>query len=144
MAVINQQSGRIQTSLSEINVTPMVDVMLVLLVIFMVTAPILHMGFQVQLPKTKTAAFESPPPQSVIITVTKDGDIYWGSNTREAVNINFLEQLLKEKLANSENRKVYVRGDGDAQYRVIAYVLALCKRAGANVNLVTDPIDNKK
>lgn len=144
MAIINHQSGRIQSSLSEINVTPMVDVMLVLLVIFMVTAPILHMGFQVQLPKTKTASFESPPPDAAVITVTKDGDIYWGTETKESINANLLEPLLKQRLSNSLDKKVFVRGDGEAHYRVIAYVLALCKRAGANVNLVTDPVEKEK
>lgn len=122
--------------------TPMVDVMLVLLVIFMVTAPILHMGFQVQLPRTKTAAFESPSSESMILTVSKEGEIYLGTNTRSAVNVNDLETLLKESLTHSTNKKIYIRGDGDAQYRVIAYVLALCRRAGANVNLVTEPVES--
>ncbi len=144
MAFTNNQ-GRTQTSLSEINVTPMVDVMLVLLVIFMVTAPILQTGIEVSLPKTRETRTENQTPKAIVISIDKDGNIYL-STQREAtpVNINDLPGLISEKLGQSGERKVYVRGDGETPYRIIAYVLDLAKQAGAEVNLVTEPTVKKK
>jgi biopolymer transport protein ExbD/biopolymer transport protein TolR len=139
MAYTNR-NGRTQTALAEINVTPLVDVMLVLLVIFMVTAPILQTGIQVNLPRTREAQSNEATPQALIVTVDKEGAIYLsGKNERQAVNINDLPQLLNERLAKSKDRRVYLRGDGDTPYRVIAYVLDQAKRAQANVSLVTEP-----
>jgi biopolymer transport protein TolR len=139
MAFTNRQ-GRTQTALAEINVTPLVDVMLVLLVIFMVTAPILQTGIQVNLPKTREARADEATPQAVIITVDKEGMIYLsGPAEREAINVNDLPAKLNERLAKSAERRVYLRGDGDTPYRVIAYVLDQARRAQANVSLVTEP-----
>src|SRR5213593_1379712 len=70
------QRGRTQTSLSEINVTPLVDVMLVLLVIFMVTAPILQTGIEVNLPKTQEVRAEQPKPKAVVVSIDRDGNLY--------------------------------------------------------------------
>lgn len=132
--------GRTQTALAEINVTPLVDVMLVLLVIFMVTAPILQTGIQVNLPKTREARADEATPQALIITVDKEGSIYLsGQNEREAINVNDLPKLLEQRLGKSAERRVYLRGDGDTPYRVITFVLDQAKRAGANVSLVTEP-----
>lgn len=140
MAFINNR-GRTQTSLSEINVTPLVDVMLVLLVIFMVTAPILQTGIQVNLPKTGTSTkAENPKNDSVIVSIDNEGSVYLGSD-KKALNIREgeLQKQLQQKLANSKEKKVYVRGDGETPYRVIAFVLAECKKAGAQVSLITEP-----
>jgi biopolymer transport protein ExbD/biopolymer transport protein TolR len=134
------RKGRTQTALAEINVTPLVDVMLVLLVIFMITAPILQTGIQVNLPKTREAQANEATPDSLIISVDKEGAIYLsGRNERQAINVNDLSQLLNERLAKSKDRRVYLRGDGDTPYRVIAYVLDQAKRAQASVSLVTEP-----
>jgi biopolymer transport protein ExbD/biopolymer transport protein TolR len=139
MAFTNQR-GRTEVSLSEINVTPLVDVMLVLLVIFMVTAPILQTGIDVNLPKTKETKVEQPKPRSVVISIDKDGNTYLSTQSEaKQVNVNDLPKLLVEKLGQSGERKVYVRGDGDTPYRIIAYVLDLAKQAGADVSLVTEP-----
>jgi len=139
MAFTNQK-GRTQTALAEINVTPLVDVMLVLLVIFMVTAPILQTGIQVNLPKTREARSDEATPEAIILSVDKEGSIYLsGKNERQAINVNDLQKLLEERLAKSKDRRVYLRGDGDTPYRVIAYVLDRAKRAQANVSLVTEP-----
>jgi biopolymer transport protein ExbD/biopolymer transport protein TolR len=135
------RNGRTQTALAEINVTPLVDVMLVLLVIFMVTAPILQTGIQVNLPKTREAQSNEATPEAVILTVDKEGAIYFsGRNERQAINVNDLPQVLSERLAKSKDRKVYLRGDGETPYRVIAYVLDQAKRAQASVSLVTEPM----
>lgn len=136
----NTRNGRTQTALAEINVTPLVDVMLVLLVIFMITAPILQTGIQVNLPRTREAQAREATPQALIISVDKEGAIYLsGRNERQAININDLPALLNERLAQSKDRRVYLRGDGDTPYRVIAYVLDQAKRAQAQVSLVTEP-----
>ncbi|MFM8392839.1 MAG: biopolymer transporter ExbD, partial [Acidobacteriota bacterium] len=83
------RSGRTQTALAEINVTPLVDVMLVLLVIFMVTAPILQTGIQVNLPKTREAESSEATPRAIILTVDREGQIYLsGPNERQPVNVN--------------------------------------------------------
>ncbi len=139
MAFTNR-NGRTQTALSEINVTPLVDVMLVLLVIFMVTAPILQTGIQVNLPKTREARQDEATPQAIIISVDKEGSVYLsGKNERQAVNINDLPKVLEERLGTSKDRRVYLRGDGETPYRVIAYVLDQAKKVQANVSLVTEP-----
>ena len=144
MAFTNQQ-GRTQTSLSEINVTPLVDVMLVLLVIFMVTAPILQTGIDVNLPKTRESRAEQPKPKAVVVSIDKDGSVYLSTQSEaKPVNVADLPALLQEKLGQSGDRKVYVRGDGDTPYRIIAYVLDVAKQAGAEVSLVTEPTLKKQ
>jgi biopolymer transport protein ExbD/biopolymer transport protein TolR len=140
----NTRSGRTRTALAEINVTPLVDVMLVLLVIFMITAPILQTGIQVNLPKTREAQAKEATPDALILSVDKEGSIYLSGKTeRQAINVNDLTKLLNERLAQSKDRRVYLRGDGDTPYRVIAYVLDQAKRAQANVSLVTEPTAKK-
>jgi biopolymer transport protein TolR len=140
MAFTNQR-GRTQTSLAEINVTPLVDVMLVLLVIFMVTAPILQTGIQVNLPKTtESTKAENPKPQSIIISIDKDGSVYWGTE-KQPINVRNGEftRRLQQTLPKAPDKKIYVRGDGETPYRVIAYVLGEAKKGGAQVSLVTEP-----
>src|SRR5215211_7184620 len=145
MAFSNQR-GRTQTSLAEINVTPLVDVMLVLLVIFMVTAPILQTGIEVNLPKTREARAETVKSNSVLINISKEGNIELKtqSETRRNVNVNDLQALLSDKLSQAGERRVYVRGDEETPYRIIAFVLDVAKQAGADVSLVTQPIQTKK
>lgn len=136
--------GRTQTALAEINVTPLVDVMLVLLIIFMVTAPILQTGIQVTLPKTRKARPREVTQRALILSVDREGQIYLsGPGERQPVNINDLPRLLGERLAKVEDRRVYLRGDGETPYRIIAYVLDQAKQANANVSLVTEPTEKK-
>jgi biopolymer transport protein TolR len=144
MAFNNGRSGRTQTALAEINVTPLVDVMLVLLVIFMITAPILQTGIQVELPQTRQAKANEATPQALIISIDKQGSVYLsGNNERQPININDLPKLLNERLAQSKDRRVYLRGDGETPYRNVAYVLDQAKRAQAQVSLVTEPTAKK-
>jgi biopolymer transport protein ExbD/biopolymer transport protein TolR len=140
MAFIDH-NNRVQSSLSEINVTPLVDVMLVLLVIFMITAPMLQTGIQVNLPKTKSAESTTLGANAVLITIDKNGNVYIGTGraaTHSPINVNDLPRLLNEQLAAHEDKRVYLRGDGDTPYRIIAFVLGVCKQSGANVSLITD------
>jgi biopolymer transport protein TolR len=140
MAFANR-NGRTETALAEINVTPLVDVMLVLLVIFMITTPILQAGIDVNLPKTREARPQEALARSVIITVDKEGSVYFsGQNENQPININDLPATLEKRLAGSKDRRVYLRGDGETPYRVIAYVLDQAKKVQANVSLVTEPM----
>lgn len=135
------RNGRTQTALAEINVTPLVDVMLVLLVIFMVTAPILQTGIQVNLPKTREAESNEATPSAIILSVDREGQIYLsGPQERQPVNVNELPQVLEKRLVGVSDRRIYLRGDGDTPYRVIAYVLDKAREAKASVSLVTEPI----
>jgi biopolymer transport protein ExbD/biopolymer transport protein TolR len=141
----NGRNGRTQTALAEINVTPLVDVMLVLLVIFMITAPILQTGIQVNLPKTRQAKTNEATPEALILSVDKEGSVYLsGKNERQAINVADLSKLLNERLGQSKERRVYLRGDGETPYRVIAYVLDQAKRAEAQVSLVTEQAPTPK
>jgi biopolymer transport protein ExbD/biopolymer transport protein TolR len=138
---LRSPEGRITTSLAEINVTPLVDVVLVLLVIFMVTAPILQTGIQVSLPKTQKVTSGRPSSEAIVITIDKDSNVYLGSGrmaSTKPIRALDLPKLLEARLARSTDRKVYVRGDGEVPYRTIAYILSLCKKSGATVSLVTD------
>jgi biopolymer transport protein ExbD/biopolymer transport protein TolR len=135
----SNRNGRTETALAEINVTPLVDVMLVLLVIFMITTPILQAGIDVNLPKTRDARPEETVARSVIITIDKEGSVYFQSDN-QPVNINDLPAMLEKRLAGSKDRRVFLRGDGETPYRVIAYVLDQAKKVQANVSLVTEPM----
>lgn len=137
--------GRTQSSLSEINVTPLVDVMLVLLVIFMVTAPILQTGIDVNLPKTRETRPEQPKPEAVVVSIDRDGNIYLSTKTEaKPINVNDLAESLAAEIKMLKEPRVYVRGDGDTPYRIIAYVLDMAKQAGAQVSLVTEPTPSRR
>ena len=139
------RSGRTQTALAEINVTPLVDVMLVLLVIFMITAPILQTGIQVNLPETREAKPKEVTPEALIISVDREGSIYLsGKDEQKPINVNDLSKLLNERLGQTKDRRVYLRGDGETPYRRIAWVLDQAKSANAQVSLVTEPAPKKK
>jgi biopolymer transport protein TolR len=141
----NGRRGRTQTALAEINVTPLVDVMLVLLVIFMITAPILQTGIQVNLPKTREGRPDEATPQALIISVDKEGSVYLsGKNERQPIKVDDLSKLLNERLGQLKERRVYLRGDGDTPYRIVAYVLDQAKRAQAQVSLVTEQPQKQK
>lgn len=133
-------SGRTQTSLSEINVTPLVDVVLVLLIIFMVTAPVLQSGIEVSVPKTKTV--KEIAEERVVVSITSKQDIYVGN---EVVNINNIGQKLREKIRDPEGQAIYVRADENVPFGLFATVMDAVKASGiTNVSIVTQPLDQKK
>jgi biopolymer transport protein TolR len=131
--------GSTQTSLSEINITPLVDVVLVLLVIFMLTAPILQSGIEVNLPKTRTVrAIRS---EKVVITIDKRQTLYVGNNP---VNIHLLGATIEQKLGGSTNTPVYIRADQAVPFGVFAEVMDVLKQANVtNVSIVTQPLHTK-
>ena len=121
--------------MAEINVTPMVDVMLVLLVIFMVTAPLLTVGVPVQLPKTKAAAMTNPD-EPLVVSVKKDGAIFLQET---AIELDQLGPRLAAITANKPDTTIYVRADQETNYGMFAQVLAELQASGFNkVGLVTD------
>ena len=126
--------------LAEINVTPMVDVMLVLLVIFMVTAPLLTVGVPLDLPKTRAATIAEPKPP-VILSLNREGEVFIAN---ERIELGDLDQRLAELAAEDPSRIVYVRGDQTIRYAQLMDALGRVNRAGfAKVSLVAEAIGLK-
>jgi biopolymer transport protein ExbD len=126
--------------LAEINVTPMVDVMLVLLVIFMVTAPLLTVGVPLDLPKTKAATISDPKPP-VILSLNRAGEVFIGD---ERVDLGDLSERLSGLAAEDPTRIVYVRGDQTISYAQLMEALGTVNRAGfAKVSLVAEASGSK-
>ncbi|MGE3142038.1 MAG: protein TolR [Hyphomonadaceae bacterium] len=125
--------------LSEINVTPFVDVMLVLLIVFMVTAPLLTVGVPVELPRTNAKQLP-PETQPLTVTVQQDGSIYL-QDTRVARGdiLNQLRAISRE----GYDRRIFIRADSNVSYGHVADVMAILSAAGfRNLGLVTDPTRN--
>lgn len=134
MAFTNPQ-GRTSTSLSEINVTPLVDVMLVLLVIFMVTAPMLQTGIDVQLPETRAAKAEDPR-SNIVISISREGILSYGS---EPINLSNLGDRLQNDVKSSKD-SIYLRADKDVKWNSIVTVIDSIRGAGfSEIKLVTKP-----
>jgi biopolymer transport protein TolR len=126
--------------LAEINVTPMVDVMLVLLVIFMVTAPLLTVGVPLDLPKTSAAAITDPKPP-VILSLNRMGEMFIGNDRIEPGD---LPGKLSGLAAEDPTRIVYVRGDQTISYAQLMEALGIVNRAGfAKVSLVAEAVGPK-
>jgi len=135
-----RRRGRIRP-MSEINVTPFVDVMLVLLIVFMVTAPLLTVGVPVDLPKTKAQAL-SQDREPLSVTVRKDGRIYL-QNTLVAEDD--LVPRLQAIAANGYDQRIFVRGDTTVDYGRVMEVMALISAAGfTHIGLVTDVAKPRK
>jgi biopolymer transport protein TolR len=131
--------GTTQTSLSDINVTPFVDVMLVLLIIFMVTAPLLESGIEVDLPKTRTVKVLSE--ERVVVTIDKRQTIYVGN---DPVNIHKLGDIVRQHLKDSDKSPVYIRCDQAVSFGAFAQVVDALKQSNlTNINIVTEPLNTK-
>jgi len=122
--------------LSEINVTPLVDVMLVLLIIFMISAPLLSVAVPVELPKTEANAVDSSN-EPVVVTIGQDGEIFVGE-TPVAWD-DLLQRVTEAGGADARENAISVRGDGRAPYQAVARVMARLSTAGfTKLNLITD------
>ncbi len=131
-------SASVPTTLSEINVTPLVDVMLVLLIIFMISAPLMQQGIQVDLPKA-TAGSMNESPQQLILSIKKDRQIYLGENLLKSGTLYLKLQAI---VAAKPQIEVVIEGDQNVEYGFIARVMAEVKRAGIRrVGLATGPGD---
>jgi biopolymer transport protein TolR len=127
-------SNRLTSNLSEINVTPLVDVMLVLLIIFMVTAPMMQSGIEVNLPSAETRA--NPSSGGLILTVTKDRYIYMEN---QITNLFLLESRIKSYFLGKDKKIVFLKGDKDVPYGFMIDLMDILKKAGIEtVGLIVD------
>ncbi|HTX41041.1 MAG TPA: biopolymer transporter ExbD [Acidobacteriaceae bacterium] len=132
------RGGHTQTALAEINITPLVDVVLVLLVIFMLTAPVLQSGIQVNVPKTRTV--REITQQRNVVTVDKDQQVFLND---KPVNLNDLPNLLRAQNTDTVHEVIYLRADEKVPFGVFAEVMDAVKQAGiTNVSIVTQPIQS--
>jgi biopolymer transport protein TolR len=128
--------------MSDINVVPYIDVMLVLLVIFMVTAPLITQGVSVNLPQARTGAIPSPTVESVIITVDQFGKYYIdaGKDKQLPVEIKAMVERIRVILDYKPDTPILVRADGEVPYSSVILAMAAAQRGGAqNVGLMTVP-----
>lgn len=126
--------GRRAGAISEINMTPLVDVMLVLLIVFMISAPLLTAGVPVELPKTEAGAMQDQP-EPLTVSISADGGIFV---QEDPVPFASLAPRL-QAMSDGEPKPIYVRADGRAAYEVVAQVMAALSTSGfTSINLITD------
>ena len=126
-----------RTTMSEINVTPMVDVMLVLLIIFMVTAPLIQKGVKVDLPEAKAAPVEASE-KKLVLSVDSKARVFLGD---VEVPLDDLEEKLKSNAKAQADKEIYLHADKEIPYGVVVEVMAAAQRAGiANLGMITDPV----
>jgi biopolymer transport protein TolR len=130
-------SGGSKSPVSEINVTPLVDVMLVLLIIFMVSAPMMNTGVEIDLPAAQAPQVEISE-EKLLLTVARDQKVYLG---RDLVPYDKLEAMLLANDRMQREKELYVQADETVPYGFVVKVLAIVKKAGiAKLGLVTDPL----
>ena len=129
--------GRTQTALAEINITPLVDVVLVLLLIFMLTAPVLQSGVEVAIPKTRTV--NQLTEERMVVTIDREQNVFLQD---KPVNVNQLPALLKStSKAEGTKRIIYLRADERVPFGAFASVMDAVKQAGiTNISIVTQPL----
>src|SRR5271155_789716 len=129
-------NGRTQTALSDINVTPLVDVVLVLLIIFMVTAPVLQSGIEVNVPHTRTV--KEITEERLVISIDKSQKVFLGN---DPVNINRIGAILKQRIRDPQHQSIFLRSDESVPFGAFATVMDAIKQAGiSNVSIVTQPL----
>jgi biopolymer transport protein ExbD len=127
---------------SAINTTPLVDVMLVLLIIFLITIPVVTQSIQLELPKERNLPTQTKP-ENILLAVSKDGDVYW--NTRRISDAEKLVEELKKEAVKDPQPEVHIRGDHDARYESVGRLVVACQRAGiAKVGFITEPPPNNQ
>ncbi len=138
---MGMSSGGGGRAVSDINVTPLVDVMLVLLIIFMVTAPLITQGVEVDLPKTRAEPLEGTD-KKLVLTLTKEKKIFIGTNDENAIPVELLEEKLKANAKLQADKEIYLHADRKLEYGFVVDVMGIVKRAGAEkMGMVTDPIE---
>ena len=122
---------------SAINTTPLVDVMLVLLIIFLITIPVVTQSVKLQLPKERNLPTQTKP-ENILLAVSKDGDVYWG--TKRYPDNETLVSDLKKEAVKEPQPEVHIRGDQAARYESVGRLVVACQRAGiAKVGFITEP-----
>jgi biopolymer transport protein TolR len=130
-----QTRQRLTSNLAEINITPLVDVMLVLLIIFMVTTPMMQSGIAVKLPSAESRS--NPSAGGLVLTLTRDRYVYMND---QIVNLYFLESRLKSFFLNSEKKVVFLKADKGLTYGYIIEVMDIIKNAGVDtVGMIVEP-----
>ena len=121
---------------SDINTTPLVDVMLVLLIIFLITIPVVIRSIPVQLPKERNLPTQTRP-ENIVIAVDKDGGVFWNN---QPVDDRKLLAQLKEIAVKTPQPEIHIRGDKDGRYEFVGRVVYACQRAGIlKIGLITEP-----
>jgi biopolymer transport protein ExbD/biopolymer transport protein TolR len=129
--------GHTQTALAEINITPLVDVVLVLLLIFMLTAPVLQSGVEVAIPKTRSV--NQLTEERMVVTIDREQNVFLQD---KPVNVNELPTLLKTPGKPDAKRIIYLRADERVPFGAFASVMDAVKRAGiTNISIVTQPLE---
>ena len=122
---------------SSINTTPLVDVMLVLLIIFLITIPVVTQSIDLSLPKEKNVPTQTKP-ENILLAVSRDGDVYW--NTRKMPDVEALVTELKKESVKVPQPEVHIRGDQNVRYESVGRLIVACQRAGiAKVGFITEP-----
>ena len=137
---------RKRRSMSEINVVPYIDVMLVLLIIFMVTAPLLQQGVDVELPQAPANPLDADSPEPIVISVDRQGEMYLNIaiDPDSSIAAVTLVDEVKAALALDPGRPVLVRGDANGPYQHVVSTLVLLQQAEVDsVGLVTDPEEQR-
>jgi biopolymer transport protein TolR len=130
-----------RATLSEINVTPMVDVMLVLLIIFMVTTPLIQQGVKVNLPETRAAPVEADE-KKLVVSIDAQKRVFIGE---AEIALAEFEEKLKANAKAQKDKEMYLHADRDLPYGVVVDVMAAAQRAGVtNVGMITDPMGASK
>ena len=124
--ILNKNNHKKSRTMSQINVTPFVDVMLVLLIVFMITAPLLTVGVSVDLPKTKAAQLNSKG-DPIVVSIKQNGDLFIQERAIKALN---LLPRLKAISSGNKNLRIYVRGDKNVPYGIVLDTIAKIKKSG--------------
>jgi biopolymer transport protein TolR len=133
------RGGHTQTALAEINITPLVDVVLVLLVIFMLTAPVLQSGITVAVPKTHTV--QAITQQRQVVTINRKQEVFLDDTP---INLSDLTDKLKAGENGAAQHVIYLRADEKVPFGAFASVMDAVKQAGiTNISIVTQPIEQK-
>ena len=134
---VGPSSGDEDETISAINTTPLVDVMLVLLIIFLITIPVVTTSIPVQLPKERNEIRETKP-ENIVLSVDLAGNIYW--NDLKIKTTAALIERLKKIAVLTPQPEVQIRGDGGAKYDYIGKIIYACQRAGiAKIGFITEP-----
>ena len=139
MNVGSSDSGEDEV-VSSINTTPLVDVMLVLLIIFLITIPVVTQSIQLELPKERNLPTQTKP-ENILLAVSKDGDVFW--NAQLVADNEALFQRLKKIATMTPQPEVHIRGDMEVRYESVGRVVVACQRAGImKVGFITEPPPN--
>lgn len=137
MGFVKMRDGP-KTLLAEINITPVCDVLLVLLIIFMLTAPLLQQGLPVNLPEAAAPAIKRTK-QDVILTVQKDGIVYLGDD-KQSIPIEEIEGRLTAIFTSKQQKDLFIKADTDLRYGTVVKIMSMAKKAGVDrIGMITQP-----